>query len=152
MTCTQVFFWCWFQLYTLFQVVDDLLFCEIHYFGSLVICFNSYERKWLGILEWELCWALKIDDIHWRGSKNNLKPVQYRVNSNSPRALSNDACNTIVDKTIAKPCPSKFSPYKLNTNKNEASSDSCNQFAQLRGQKIAHSVNYLEQFVSWVYS
>ena len=30
----------------------------------------------------------------------------------------------IVNKTIVKPCPRKLSPYKLNTNKNEASGDS----------------------------
>ena len=48
----------------------------------------------------------------------------YRVSSSSPRALSNDACYAIIDKTIAKPCPPKLSSYKLNTNKNKASGNS----------------------------
>ena len=35
-------------------------------------------------------------------------------------ALSNSACNAIVDKTVTKPHPPRLSPQKLNTNKNEA--------------------------------
>ena len=50
-----------------------------------------------------------------------LKPVStcnHCEGSNSPQA----PC--IVDKIIAKPCPPKLFPYKLNTNKIKASSDS----------------------------
>ena len=49
---------------------------------------------------------------------------EYQKIARSPRALSNSACHAIVDKTLTKPRPPKLSPYKLNTNKNEASGDS----------------------------
>ena len=54
--------------------------------------------------------------------------INLRVSEDSsPRALSNGACNVIVDKTVAKP-----RPPKLNTNKNEASSDSAQPIFRVR--------------------
>ena len=51
--------------------------------------------------------------------------INVRVSEgNSPRALSNGACNVSVDKIVTQPRPPKLSSQKINTNKNEASSGS----------------------------
>ena len=63
--------------------------------------------------------------------------------------LSNDACNTIVDKTIAKPCPFKLSPYKLNTNKNEASGDSVQPICTVK-RSIDSSFSELSSAICFV--
>ena len=52
---------------------------------------------------------------------------------------------------MVEPRPPKVSPWKLNTDKKKLVAILLNRFTQFRCQKIAPSMSYLMQFVSWAY-